>query len=118
MIPRIVGETPNSLDRQKRFRDAEVGGSNPLSPTIKSGIFSDRFPIPCIKCRVRAGNKPSETYVFEEAIFIRVPKPWFRNQNKTWYVEIGGNQINLEPVMHLRSSSAAPGRVPRPSAKL
>lgn len=26
---------------------------------------------------------------------MRAPKPWFRKQNKTWYVEIGGKQVNL-----------------------
>lgn len=26
---------------------------------------------------------------------MRTPKPWFRKQNKTWYVEIGGKQVNL-----------------------
>ena len=26
---------------------------------------------------------------------MRAPKPWFRKQNKTWYVEIGGRQVNL-----------------------
>ncbi|HMP05966.1 MAG TPA: hypothetical protein PJ982_06420, partial [Lacipirellulaceae bacterium] len=26
---------------------------------------------------------------------MRSPKPWYRKQNKTWYVEIGGKQVNL-----------------------
>ena len=26
---------------------------------------------------------------------MRIPKPWFRKQNQTWYVELNGKQINL-----------------------
>ena len=26
---------------------------------------------------------------------MRIPQPWFRKQNQTWYVELNGKQINL-----------------------
>jgi len=43
MISKIVGETPNSHNQQKRFRDAEVGGSNPLSPTLFNSLPKQEF---------------------------------------------------------------------------
>ena len=41
------------------------------------------------------GTRPSGTYLSVEAFFMRAPEPWFRKQNKTWYVEIARRQINL-----------------------
>jgi hypothetical protein len=26
---------------------------------------------------------------------MRIPRPWFRKSNKTWYVQIRGRQVNL-----------------------